>query len=96
MKMINLVYDDDLDDVSILGIPDKIFPDIHALSQEYLLWIPPDDDELGWTIINKKRVLCKETVGFVKWLKDNYCKEEKAVIIKQYAEYDKKLNRIDF
>lgn len=97
MKRINLVYEYDYDDVDILEIPDEIFPHIQDLSQDYLSWIPPKDNENEWIKYKDgSLVLSKGSKGFVSWLNHNFCKNEKASVLFYNTKFDKSLKRIDF
>ena len=80
MQNINIVFDDIYDDVAIIAIPDNIVPDIERLGNEYLNWIPPEDDVDGWVFLNGRKVMCKEADGFVKWLNVKCCNGQAYVV----------------
>ncbi len=94
---INVTYDNDLLDCDLICIPDRLGGQIEILAQDYLDWLPPDDLDYDWMIINGKKVLSKNTTGFVRWLNQFYCdSDERAYIIQQNTQRDPAIMGIDF
>ena len=94
---INVTYNDDLLSWDLVYIPDQIGYQIEIIAQNYLDWIPTDDLDFDWAIINGKKVLSKNTTGFVKWLNLFYCKSDnQARIIRQNIERDPTIIGVDF
>ena len=97
MKRIQIIYEDDLNDVDIIAIPNYLCDSIYQLAQLFLHWIPPENDKNGWVRINGQRVMSKETVGFVTWLSKNYCQDgDKAYIVNQHTNYCDDLDFLEF
>lgn len=96
MTCINILFDELYDDVDIIMVPDEIACSIKELVRNFLDWIPPDDDEYGWCLINGKRCINKETMGFVKWLNSNYLNNEKAYVLKQHVFYCPQYPTVEF
>ena len=80
MVLVNIIYDEN--DYSLISIPDSLQNTIKTLAQEYLDWVPPQDDHYHWRTFDGRVVMCKNTNGFVEWLNSKYCKvgEEAQVI----------------
>ena len=99
MKMVylNILYEDDMDDVDIICVPDHIATRINSLSQEFLDWLPNAINDMYWTMIDGRKCSVCETEGFVKWLNDNYCENSQMVtIIKKHVQYVNEYNSIEF
>lgn len=80
MIFVNILYDGQYDDVDIIRIPANMIGRINNLAQEYLDWLPPNDDTDNWVVINDKKCMSKGALGFVKWLNSRYCLNNKASI----------------
>lgn len=83
MINVNILYDGQYSDVDIISIPQTIEHHIGLLAQEYLDWIPPDDDVDNWVVLNGIKCISKGADGFVNWLNSVYCLENKACVIKR-------------
>ena len=82
MKKYNLVFDDDLDHVDILGIPDNLVCQIDFLSQKYLDWCPPDDNpNYRWTFWDAIKLPVKGGNDFVYWLNEEYCQGDERAFV---------------
>ena len=88
MVEINIVFENELNDVDIIAIPDEIALDIDKICQEFFNWLPSAKGNDYWTIIDGKKYNVAETVGFIKWLNSSYCQgTEKAYIVKEHTNY---------
>lgn len=99
MKMVyfNVLYENDKEDVDIISVPDYIAVRMYFLSQEFLDWLPNAINDIYWTIIDGRKCSVCETDGFVKWLNDNYCKNNQQVtIIKKHVRLVNEYNTIEF
>ena len=99
MKRINIIYDDIYNDVDIVSIPTEISDMLDEIVQAFLKWLPtaPLNDSDYWVFIGEKRVSNLETVGFVKWINDNYSISNKqAVIVCQHTDYQPEYKSIKF
>lgn len=96
MVNINILFDGLYNDVDIIAVPNDIVQNIDKLAQEFLHWIPPEDDEDGWVVIHNNKCLAKETIGFIKWLNANYCATDKAYIVQEHVQHCSKYQTIEF
>lgn len=97
MKRVQILFDDDPNDVDIIEIPNYMYMSIHELTQQYLHWKPPLDDENGWTVVDGRKTLLKETAGFVEWLTQYHCRaDDKVRIIAQHVVYCADLKCVEF
>ena len=97
MKKVNVVFDNDLNDVDIIAIPDAILSKIEAIGQEFLDWVPNEKDNDYWTIIDGRRYSVAETDGFIKWLNSCYCsKTDKAYVVAKNTNYLPQYKTIEF
>lgn len=88
MTRVNIVFDGFYDDADIIAIPDEIVPNIKAIGQEFLHWVPTAEDSDYWSIVDGQKYAVAETVGFIKWLNAFYCSEtEKAYIVASNTNY---------
>ncbi len=91
MQKINLIYDDILDDVDILLVPDCIAYDIENVIQEFGYWlsVPENSDQFLNATINGHRYLAIGTAEFMWWLNNiKITGENKAVITDQHTTYN--------
>jgi hypothetical protein len=99
MKLINLVYEYDYDDVDIVSVPDHVCDNIDRVVQEFNDWTGNTRDH-GWFVIDDKgkEVLATGTKEFVKWLNDNYFRYEnkEIVVVKAHTKYNPKYPTADF
>ena len=91
MEKVQIVYDEDWHDVDVIAVPDDMVRTIDILSQRYLHWMPATSDECGWVVVNGRKVLNKETKGFVKWLNEIKPRGTDVYIVTQHCEFDKDL-----
>ncbi|MBQ1226126.1 MAG: hypothetical protein IIX75_03450 [Clostridia bacterium] len=99
MVKINIRYDDVNDDVDIVAIPAEIINILDEIVHAFLEWLPsaPLNDSDYWVFIGEKRVSNCETEGFVKWLNNNYCTDDKkAFIVCQHTNYQPEYKSIEF
>ena len=99
MIHINIVFDEEMDDVDIIALPENIFRDIASITRQFMDWLPdaPKYDSDYWAHINGKSCLTLETDGFVKWLNQTYCHGSNEVfIVEQHTKYHPEYQRIDF
>lgn len=99
MVKINIRYDGVDDDVDIVAIPSEIISTLDEIVQAFLNWLPtaPLDDPDYWVFTREKRISNLETVGFIKWLNNNYCTgSKKAVIVCQHTDYQPQYKSIEF
>lgn len=96
MTNVNVLYDGRYGDVDIISVPNSIVGCIGNLAQEYLDWIPPDDDADSWIIINSRKCISKGAVGFVRWLNSTYCLDNKAYIVSQNVPFCSKYLTVEF
>lgn len=88
MTKINIVFDDALNDVDIIAVPDNVAPKVEEICQEFLLWDAPDNDSDYWMVVGDRKYSVAETNGFIKWLNLYHCSEsEKAFIVKEKTTY---------
>lgn len=97
MIKVNIVFDCVLEDADIIAIPDELAPQIEAIGQEFLNWIPNEEDSDYWTIIDGQKYLIAETDGFIKWLNSSYClNTEKAYVVARNTNYCPEYRSIEF
>ena len=91
MKLINILYADEYNDVDILRVPDFIHDNIGNVVQDFFNWVSstkshgyykqgPDGHE----------VLCVGTNEFVKWLNENYVQyeDQEIVVVEEHTKYN--------
>ena len=92
-----MIYDDILDDVDIIAIPDELKDDLGHIVNSFLEWKAPEDDEDFWDFSDGGKCYVVETVGFLKWLNNNYCHNiNKAYIVEQNTNYCPEYDCIEF
>ena len=97
MVFANVIFDDNLHGIDIIGIPDHLASNIHKIFQDFLDWLPPIEDTDYWVFINGRNVLLKETNNFIKWLNCNYCDQEaKAIIVETDTTFRPEYISIEF
>lgn len=97
MKRVNIVFDNYLDDVDIIEVPNDILPILEKIVQEFFSWVPTTKDSDYWTVIDGQKCLAVETDGFIKWLNNSYCqKAEKACILFRHTTYCPEYVTIEF
>ncbi len=91
MERINIIFEDDYNDVDIIAIPRELSAIIIKIAYEHSFWVAdkaPKDDSDYWENINGELSPILETVGFVKWLNNYYCKgKRRAIILKQHTKF---------
>jgi hypothetical protein len=101
MKLINVLYDWEIDDetydlissndLDIISVPDFVCEDLEETVQKFFNWVD-STEEHGYFVIHPKygRVLSVGTNEFIKWLNDNYfqCENQEAVIVEKFAKYN--------
>ncbi len=98
MKLINVVFEDDLDDVDIIEVPDFIANDLNKYADGFIKWLCCTQDT---RFIKKNKngntyYVC-ETDGFLYWLNNFVINaEERAVLVLEHVMFDNRYNRIDF
>ena len=86
MIKINIVFEDDVEDVDIISVPDELVPDIEEIGQEFLDWIPSTNDNNYFSIIDGHKYFIAETDGFVQWLNTHYCQGmQKVCVVKKHT-----------
>lgn len=86
MKKINIVFDDVLDDVDIICVPEFVANEIARIVQAFFSWMYNNDHE--YWVVNAKgqKVLTIETESFIWWLNNHYINSnEQAYIISQHG-----------
>ena len=70
MKRINIVFDDNLDDVDILSVPDFIADNIEQITQQFFNWVADPNNSKRWTYTDQsgRTVLGIGTEEFLWWL----------------------------
>lgn len=95
----NIRYDDE-DSVDVIDVPERLGPEMEAIAQAFLDWIPPEDlfsEKNGWVLLNGEKVLSKNTDGFADWLNDRYCREgERAAITAREVPLDGQYGTLEF
>lgn len=51
MQRVNMVFDDALDDVDIIVVPDETASEIEAIGQAFLQWLPTSTDDAYRTMM---------------------------------------------
>jgi len=64
------------------------------LLTSFYIWDAPEDDTDYWQTEGERKCKICETVGFVKWLNNTYCKEKNAYIVEQHTDYCSQYGRI--
>lgn len=97
MTKVNIIFDDVLDDVDIIAIPDEIAYKIESIGQEFLKWVSTSNDPYYWVVVNGRKCNNSETEGFIKWLNYHYCLgKEKAYIISTNTNFCPEYKIIEF
>ncbi len=97
MQRVNMVFDDALDDVDIIVVPDETASEIEAIGQAFLQWLPTATDDAYRTVIDGHVCPVAETDGFVKWLNARHCLgAEKAYIEVQHTHYCPQYKTVEF
>ena len=98
MVNINVVFDDSYDDVDIISIPDSISVRLEEVVKEFLDWLEsaPENDDDYWRVVDDRKCAVLETNGFIKWLNNYCCQEERCIIVKQHTNYCPEYGRVDF
>lgn len=98
MKLINIVYDYEYDDITnnvtvtskvdIIKVPDFVSDNIDNVVQNFFDWTTLNENRKKYE--NENGTLCIGTNEFVEWLNENYSKYEnqKIVIVKRNTEYN--------
>ncbi len=89
MKLINVVYDYEYDDISnkvivtgnvdIIKVPDFVSDNIDNIVQEFFEWTELNENRKKYE--NENGILCIGTNEFVEWLNENYSQYENQEII---------------
>lgn len=97
MVEINIVFENELNDVDIIAVPNEIAIDIEKIGQEFLDWLPLAEDDDYWTTIDGRRYNVCETEGFIKWLNSSYCQgTEKSFVVREHTNYCPDIKTIEF
>ena len=96
MPNLNVLYDGRYDDVDVICIPNDIVDIIEELAQEYLDWMPPDDDADNWVIINNKKCMAKGALGFIKWLNSSCCLSNQAYLVSKNVQFCPTYQTVEF
>ena len=97
MTKVNIIFDNVLEDVDIIAIPDEVVAKIEAIGQEFLKWVTNANDSDYRTIIDGQEYLVAETDGFIKWLNLHHCTEtEKAYVVERNTNYCPQYKTIEF
>lgn len=98
MDFFNILYESDMDDVDIICVPSEISEQMEVVVQTFLDWLPSADEsnKLYWSVHDCQKYNVCETEGFVKWLNENYCNNEKAYIVEQHVQFCSKYKKIEF
>ena len=98
MVNINVVFDDSYDDVDIISIPNSISVRLEDVVKEFMDWLKnaPEDDTDYWCEVAGQKWTSLETRGFIKWLNNYCCQEERCIIVKQHTNYCPEYGRVDF
>lgn len=99
MKKVNVVFDDEIDDVDILLVPDEIADNIEGVLREFNQWlrIPENRSRFVVKVINGYEIISINTEEFLWWL--NYVRiddTQKATILIQHAKLVVDYPRADF
>ena len=96
MKLVNIMYFNDKNDVDVISVPDDIYDDIVQLGQDYCNFLGKGDHNF-WSEHNGKKFPVLETGGFVWWLNKEFASlYGESFIVKQHVRYKKKRRTIDF
>jgi hypothetical protein len=99
MKLINLIYEDDYDDVDILLVPDFVHDHIEDVLQTFFNWAAKTREH-GYFIIDEKgkEVLAIATKEFVEWLNCNYFQSEgqEIVVVEANTKYNAEYPSAEF
>lgn len=98
MKLINIIYEDDLTDVDMILVPDWMEEKISQYAQNFVDWLVIDPEQT-YKIANSEMVVyvC-ETEGFVDWLNKYVInnESEKAIIVSQHCKYNDEYLSVEF
>ena len=99
--VINVFYDDDVNYVDIIFIPDYIGKDIEDLQEDFFDWLfDENNNHKYWIIVQGEKVACEYgTQAFVDWINNKLFKgkKEKVYIIKKNAtEWDESNRKLIF
>ena len=99
MKLINVVYEYDYDDVDIILVPDEIADNIELTVRQFNQWlsIPENGKEFFVTTACNQIALGIDTEEFLRWLNNfKIADGTKASIVKQHTTYISKYPMVDF
>lgn len=98
MKLINIIYEDDITDVDMILVPDWMEEKISQYAQNFVDWLVIDPEQT-YKIANSEIVayVC-ETKGFVDWLNKYVInnESEKAIIVSQHCKYNDAYLSVEF
>ena len=74
MRLVNLLFDEEYEDVDIISVPDEIADDIDAVAQQFFrwVWIPENRQRFSVPRQNGTPVLSIDTEEFLWWLNNIY------------------------
>jgi len=99
MKLINILYADEYDDVDIVCVPDFIHDNVQMVVQKFNDWLSSTRDHGYYKkSSNGHEVLSVGTEEFVKWLNDNYiqCENKKIIVVEAHTKHNPDYSTAEF
>lgn len=98
MKLINLTFGDDREDVDILSVPDCVCENIESITQEFFNWLENTKEHGCWRETESGvPYLAVETKDYVEWLNKHYCNQDndKVTVVKSHVKYNPRYDSTD-
>jgi hypothetical protein len=87
--IVNICFDDNIQDVDIVDIPEEILKNIDGIQKDFLKWLfDKHNDHKYWVLDGNEKKYCEyRSEAFVEWINENLVKslESKAIVIEKYA-----------
>ena len=98
MKLVNLLYDDDYDDVDIICVPDAVANNIGSVVGKFQRWIADERNVHSYWTTSRLgfKSLAIDTDAFIWWLNEHYNDCESAYIVYQHVKYCEELPTAEF
>lgn len=91
MKLVNIVYADEYNDVDIICVPNFVHDNMDTVVQEFFDWASSTKEHGYYKQgSNEQEVLCLGTDEFIKWLNEYYIQYEnqEIAVVEAHTKYN--------
>lgn len=96
--LVNILYFDNSEDVDVIYVPECIYDKVELYGQQFCDWLGSGNiDDEYYVIIQGRKCISLETVGFINWLNKYICLDnDKAHIVEQHTKLNPLYKTVDF